>query len=741
MEEVFLRVCVVLVSMLCLKDHTVYEEQGNITMDLQEREHVLQKEGAKLEQEMQSVAMEPPQVSQSHHRLTKGEGQESDVHPFLPNGKGTPNGHQIPSSKDQDIRQHTSLTKDKSDELQTDKDVGEVFKQASNVPVPAGHDQTKETMSKGNELMHQQDGESVQKTEDPHHVNDTETLSDVQSSSASNANQVETTDIQTPSKEDKEIPQNEKESFFQWIINGFRGKWFQASQNEDPSLDSMSSEGAKQLQMQKDLMTGVDEIMPEVDSKDSLTAKETPHADQKPSSSSQEQNQELLSENAYTWYLWKGLSLFSVIRLLRKLIARKSKTSGKPSSNMDSKTISLATSISAKISVLDHKVLSCFYEQCVQIPPSTQEQVCDFVEGFVDELLEAAKRTSIKANDLQIGDFVGVGSLYEFWATGKTIVCDLYVRIIAPNSYSFDFELNMPGSGRIKLLKVQNSSNGCPCSVGIKDDDDMLCLIHSHNETKSVVLDAFDGPLCAENTPYLAKTQVVRWFRKTIRKAWEENSHKYEFELAFRNQAAPGALKVRLRSGQVILFNITPVVQIQGSDLYLVSYLSSDQRTSDTAWPISLASYEKALLQHFKKSLPYDSCHIQCLQILSFLHKNQNTLTGKCGLTNYHLKLTLLHVLFATKPTEWKLEHLAGRLTDMLIFLQQSLEACRFHHSLVGNSLVPSSIGLPKGVKLAKPTNLFLPEISDPELHRRTLQHLQELVKNTPVLIQEYVSV
>ncbi|XP_036412887.1 inositol 1,4,5-trisphosphate receptor-interacting protein [Colossoma macropomum] len=761
MEEILLRVCVVLVSLVCLKDKTVFEEQDDIIMDMQEWDYVLQKEGAKLEQEVHSVAVEPSQVSQSHRRLTKGEDEESDVQQILPNGYvESSHEHQMPQREDQNILHHKLLTEDNQDELPTDKTVDKVLEQSPNVDhadllpdkflspkegiqsdiVPSGQNETK---PKGNEKVSQEDGESLYKKEDPHLVNDME----APSGESSHLHQTGPADKQVSSEEVTEIPQEEHKSFFQQTVYGFIHRWFQTSQEVHTSLENESLEGSKQLQMQVmqkgEKITQIDESMSKVDQGDSQTAEGLPHADQKPSNPSQEQTKALQgehfkSENAYTWYLWKVLSLMSVIRLLRKFIGRNSGTSGSTSPIMKGKKLSGTINIS----LLDHKVLSCFYEECVQIPPNTRERVCDFVEGFVDELLEAARVTSNKGNDMQIGDFVGIGSLYELWATGKTVVCDLYVPITAPKSYSFDFELDMPACGRIKLVKAENTSNGCPCNDGMMDDDDdMLCLIHPHKETSSVITDAVDGPLCQENTPYLAKTQVIKWFRKTFSKAWGENSHKYEFELAFRNQAAPGALRVRLRSGQVILFNITPVVQVKGSDIYLVSYLPNQCSFSDTHWPISLASYENALLKHFTKSLPYDSCHIQCLQILSFLHKQQIQLTGKCWLTSYHLKITLLHLLFTTNPLEWKSEQLAGRLTDMLIFLDQRLEARNFYHSLVGNPLVPSIIGLPKEVKLAKPTNIFQPLVSDRKLYLKTVQHLQELVKNAPVLIHEYVSV
>lgn len=658
-----LRVCVVVASLLYIKDHTVFQEQEeNIITDMQKWEYLLQKEAAKLEQEVHQVTTGLPhsnqEVLQSHRRLTDGEEEDSDVQQIQVE---PPHEHQMVNLFIKDIQDEARpLTHDKvRPGLQHGVIVEENF--------PSGKGE-KPLSSSQNEIKYvQKDDLSGQKKEVPQNNQKMETLNEVQGKSP---------------------------------FNG---------ENEDDSQ------------------------MPATKSTEEITEEQLTASNQQP------------TENQYNWYFWKFLTLISLIRFLRKYILKGSQSSGAVIPIRD-KSKSQSPGILSKRFIPDHRKLCCFYDQHVRIPPSTCTQACEFVEGFMDELLEAAREVRNKETDMQIGDFIGVGSLYELWATGKATVCDLYVPITAPRSHGFDVELwkekdtSLLGFGRIKMVKAENTSNGCPCMDGNSDDDDMLCLLHPRSETSKVMTNAIGGPLCQENTPYLSKKQVVRWFRTMIIKAWRKISHKYEFELGFRNQMAPGALRVRFRSGQVILFNITPVVQVKASKVYLVSYLSSNQNISDIHWPISFASYENALLQYFNKTLPYNSCHIKCLQILSFLNKQQNSLTGKCGLTSYHLKSTLLHLL-VHKPTEWNCEQLTNRLADMLTFLEQRLQAKEFHHVLVGNSHVPKDIVLPKEFQMAKPTNIFLQMVLDEECYLKTVHHFQELVKNAPVFIQEYGSV
>lgn len=658
-------------------------------MDMQEWEYSLQKEVAKLEQEVHQVTTGLPhsnkEVLQSHRRLTNGEVEASDVQQVLPNGKvENPYKHQMLVGEDQDIQQQNLLIKNTKDEA-----------------VPLTHNHVPPSV-KGVEP------EIVQ-------------------ASQNKINNVQEDDM-TGYKEVPHIDQKMK-TMNEHQINVLGKSLLNGESDSDQTSSHLDQEG------------GMFNQIPSEDDPQMLVKKNTEEIIEENSTASSQQ----LTENPNNWYLWKFLSLISFIRFLRKFISKGSQSSGTIIPIKD-KTASRSTGISKHFFIPDHQVLSCFYDQWVRIPPSTCNRVCEFVEGFVNELLEAAREASNNETDMHIGDFIGVGSLYEVWATGKTTVCDLYVPITAPKSHGFDVELwkekdaSLLGIGRIKMVKAENTSNGCPCMDGNSDNEDILCLLHPHSETSKVMTSDVGGPLCQEDTAYLSKKQVVKWFRTMIIKAWREISHKYEFELGFHSQRTPGALRVRFRSGQIVLFNITPVVKMKASKVYLVSYISTNQNISDIHWPICFASYENALLQYFNNSLPYNSCHIECLQILSFLHKQQNTLTGKCGLTSYHLKSTLLHLLMY-KPTEWKHEQLTSRLADMLTFIDQKLQAKEFHHALVGNSLVPKDIGLPREFQMAKPINIFLPMVLDEECYLKTVHHFQELVRNAPVFIQEYGSI
>lgn len=643
MEDTLLKVFFVVVSMLLSKDHNVTHDQDDgVTVRMQNHEHFLLKERAKLEQVEQAVAIELPhsnqEVSQSHRTVPRREGDTSDVQQIMPNVETTV----FPVGEQSDFRQK-EFAPDEQEILDIDKD-------KSTLHMPQ------------EDLTHEQ-------------VNVDQSGSTV----------------------DQNVSQGD------------------ATQPEKPQSGRIDTH--REHQVDRGLV--VDQNISTSSQGSTMTTQGKQSSDQ---------------EYTFTWYFWKTLSVISLLRFLKRFLGKGFKMQKKVQ----------CQNISSGISNIDNDTLISFHNQCVLVPPSHRWQTCEFVEGFVNDLLENVRKMSTAGSDMKFADFVGVGSLYEQWASRKSIICDIHIPIIPPKPYSFEFELLKKSSTmqyfcKIKMVKGGASSTTCPCSNSSLDDDDMLCLLHPENKKDDHMTEGYiNDLLCEENSSYLAKTHVLKWFKTAIRKAWKEISHKYEFELIFQNRENPGSLKVRFRSGRVILFSLTPIVRFKDSEIHLIPDLSSTI-FSDTHWPICFMRYEDTLLQHATKTLPDDACHIHCLQILSFLHKHQTGLTGPCGLKSYHLKNALLHLLM-NNSSSWDPEQMVLKLTDLLTFLFQKLEDKAFDHALVGNPLIPTEIGLPEEFRGGKPNNLFQPLLNE-ELYLKTKTHLLEMIRNMPVLIYEYGSV
>ncbi|XP_060895896.1 inositol 1,4,5-trisphosphate receptor-interacting protein [Labrus mixtus] len=454
------------------------------------------------------------------------------------------------------------------------------------------------------------------------------------------------------------------------------------------------------------------------------------------------QREETSTEEGYSWYFWSALSLviFFTIEMCRVDLAD---TEVRPVEDED--VFPESGSITPRTMVLDKDVLGNFCDKCTYTSAHDNWRVREFVEGFADDLLESL-RSVCDRTDMEVGDFVGIGSMFESWRVCKPLMCDLLVPFSPPDPHSFQFHLwccpssdvppDMQGCGKIKVTK--ENEEGCICGSANLGED-MLCLLHSRDDGIKVDCGP-DELLCSRNTSFLSKDQVMKWFQISVTKAWGRISHKYDFEVTFRNLDAAGALKIRFPSGKVIVMNIIPVVQFEDTDAYFVSHFPSDcESAPDPYWALSFAIYERNLFKYFTKCLPQHSCHLHCLQIVTFLHRKQTGLTGKSAFTNYHFKTALLHLLLLSKsPSSWGFENIEHRLRDILVFMQRSLQEKRLHHVLIGNSKVPEEVRVPEIIQRAEPVNLLRPLVLQTELYAATVKHFQEMLRNASALLQEY---
>lgn len=466
----------------------------------------------------------------------------------------------------------------------------------------------------------------------------------------------------------------------------------------------------------------------------------------------QELSTEALSadqDDGYSWYLWSALSV--VIFFMIEVCRQEASQVGSQSSDawIEDDEGWFGGGARVRGLALEKGVLGSFCDTCFHGPTHESRRVREFVEGFADDLLEALRSAGDREADMEVEDLVGVGSVFESWGVCRPFTCDLIVPFAPPEPYGYQFQLwcgpssdltpdLWQGCGQIRLGRLGEGSTNCLCG-STNLGEDMLCLVHAKNEPPKDADHCLEELLCSKGTTYLAKDQVMKWFQISVTKAWGRISHKYDFELTFRNLDSPGALKIRFRSGKVVLLNLTPVVQLENTDAYFISHFPTDgESSSDTHWHLSFSVYERNLLKHLAKSLPENSCHIRCLQIISFLHKKQTSLTGRCALTNYHLKTALLHLLLAKPLSAWGPKNLDQRFGDMLGFLQKSIQEKRLSHIIIGNSSVPLEIKVPEIFHRAEPVNLFRPLVLQKQLYTRVVEHVQEMVRNAPVLIQEY---
>uniref|UniRef100_UPI0037E9386B inositol 1,4,5-trisphosphate receptor-interacting protein n=1 Tax=Semicossyphus pulcher TaxID=241346 RepID=UPI0037E9386B len=421
-------------------------------------------------------------------------------------------------------------------------------------------------------------------------------------------------------------------------------------------------------------------------------------------------------ERDYLWFIWNTFSIFSMIRFFRKYLG---------------KFYGIKREESGLFPLLDTDTLQLFHSKYVK-DLSDKKWKEEFLEGFANDLLEAMRTACDKNGGMVIEDFQMVD------------VCNIIVPFSPPHPCSFQCLLwnnqasdqlsDMQVCGQIKLVEIQN---GCPCQSPDADDD-MVCLLHGDTEkVKMDIKDVCDGLLCMKNSPFLSQSLVTRWFQSTIKQAWGQISHKYEFELNIRYLDAPGALVVRFRSGKKISFSMNPVVKFNTDTHFFITPCSTTNL--DTFWTLSLTKYEDCFLENISKHLPENSCHIQTLDIASFIHRRQTAVSGSSALKDFHFKTALMHLLLTTEPLQWKPSYVADRLQDLLAFMKRSLEKKLLNHTLIGNPLTRRVIELPAEFNQARTVNLFHPLVVHDCIYRNAVVHFKEMLRNAHMLIHDYV--
>ncbi|KAM7009830.1 inositol 1,4,5-trisphosphate receptor-interacting protein [Tautogolabrus adspersus] len=431
-------------------------------------------------------------------------------------------------------------------------------------------------------------------------------------------------------------------------------------------------------------------------------------------------------ERDFLWYLWNTCSIISIIRFFRKYLGR--------NSQINQEETCVFPGIATEVPLLGRDTLQRFHSKYVKVP-SNKIWKEEFLEGFANDLLEAMRAVSDKNGGMVFEDFQMVD------------VCNIIVPFTPPDPCSFQFQLwnnqasdllpDMQVCSQIKLVENKATKDGCPCQSSDAEDD-MVCLLHCEAENVKVkVSDVFDDPLCVKDSPFLSKSKVVRWFQSTVKQAWAQISHKYEFELNIRYIDAPGALVVRFRSGKKISFSMNPVVKFNNDAHFFITPCSPTNL--DTLWTLSLTKYEDSFLENISKSLPENSCHSQILEIACFLHRRQTALSGSSALKEFHFRTALMHLLLTREESQWKPDQVAYRLQDLLVFMERSLQKKLLHHSLIGNPLAGRVIQLPADFTKAESVNLFHPLVVHNCIYRYAVIHFQEMLKNAHMVIHDYI--
>ncbi|XP_043837558.1 inositol 1,4,5-trisphosphate receptor-interacting protein-like 1 [Dromiciops gliroides] len=373
--------------------------------------------------------------------------------------------------------------------------------------------------------------------------------------------------------------------------------------------------------------------------------------------------------------------------------------------------------------------LDSFFEENLQNTARDLPSTCEFVESFVDDLIEACQVLGRRELLPQLEECLGVGPAFEKWGTGQDAHrFEVLVPLSAPQSNSFHLEMRASESGPLRCGRVLVESE-CVCKRE-KLLGDVLCLVHHWDNTSGSgkLTNSLKSKFCTGSNLDVYKS--LHWFRNTVGDAWTLVAHKYDFKLSLTPSVTSCKLRLDYRSGRFLLINLILGVQRDDSLVYFVSQSPEHEKLTSVDWPESFAACEHLFLKLVGRFAPEKTCHLKCLQIISYLQSLKAPPHGlhQPILTPYHFKTALMHLLLRLPLTDWKAELFPQRLQDILWYLGRGLQERCLYHFLIGNTFLPLTIPVPKNFRSAKPVNLFRHLELDSAAHSKAVTEFHDLV-------------
>ncbi|XP_015267513.1 PREDICTED: inositol 1,4,5-trisphosphate receptor-interacting protein-like 1 [Gekko japonicus] len=440
-----------------------------------------------------------------------------------------------------------------------------------------------------------------------------------------------------------------------------------------------------------------------------------------------------------TWDVWHYVSLLFLMCYIYSLEEEPSDDSNTDTFSSTNREEEEDTDMESETCGNKQKVLEAFCDCLTDVDTSDLTHMCDFVESFVNDLLEACRNYLPYQNTLPLlVNCIGVDSAFEGWhiqeeEEEKTKAFSVLVPVVPPKGHYFHLETSASEGTSSKhghiLVEME-----CVCK---RERGDVVCFLHHPEQTLSedkqgaFLMDV----LCTSS--HLDVDKTIHWFQSLVRKAWKNISYKYNLDLLPKPSNTACKLNLAFRSGKTISVDIILGVQQGDSLVFLATQGAEMDRSAGTVWQRTFAIQELLFFKRVNQQVPEESCHLKCLQIILYL-KESNPSDGKNPvLTDYHYKTCLMHLLLFRPLSDWAREDIVQRLQDILLFMHTALQEKGLKHFLIGNVSLPIQIPMPKALRTAVPVNLFKHLAQDPNLHAEAMREFAEVVRQVWTLVTD----
>nr|XP_032806632.1 inositol 1,4,5-trisphosphate receptor-interacting protein-like [Petromyzon marinus] len=401
--------------------------------------------------------------------------------------------------------------------------------------------------------------------------------------------------------------------------------------------------------------------------------------------------------------------------------------------------------------------LQTFYDDQVQSKLDEITNNREFVENFLDDLVDEMSLKQCINTDLLIGTCVSLANSGDFQSPHTF---RFLIPLSPPEPYKFQIDVENENKS-FTHVGVKIESNDCSnsaqqkcacCCHDCDDDDDTLCLLSTHN---SPFMDkgANGCSLTADESLYNTRTnrliagKALLWFASLITQGWKNIARKYDFDLSLRDIHSPCALKMSFKSGRKVFFDAIPAIRYNDSEIYLVPSIYSEIAIDfpQLHWSPTFLKCEEVYMKYLIKRLPTDLGHLQSLNMLSYLIEQQRLNTAhrsfqqEAGLKLFHLRTALLHILAdnSLTPENSGMEHLREHLSNLLCLLKRCLEIRHLSHAIVGSAEASKCLRIPEVYCDGPSPNVFGRLLIGDHVFQQTRTLFQELMNKLSLIVPE----
>ncbi|XP_033895742.3 inositol 1,4,5-trisphosphate receptor-interacting protein-like [Acipenser ruthenus] len=377
------------------------------------------------------------------------------------------------------------------------------------------------------------------------------------------------------------------------------------------------------------------------------------------------------------------------------------------------------------------QLLEDLYARKVTFSDSELFRYREFAEQVVLTLLQEVQKQRRDGDPVIGSKPIGTGSAFE----GVKVKPEL------------EFDFMVPIQNNMDQIIFCDTDWNVPSRFGIvKTGSQPQAILHQASKWKKP--GDFETKFCKHVSSYgllLSAEKIRQWFQSlsdrtlpALRQIFPGSTFRFQ-------QHGPARNLILTKDGKELNIDIVPAIKYENAFLVAKQCSSQIILPNEVTWRLSLSTSERDFFKEMKRILPYNSCHLKCLQILKYLRENDDQLYPSSqfthGLQSYYLKTALFHLVMESPPQAWAAGCLEQRLREMIDYLIDRMVDGNIPHIFLGNQRHLRNpqwhLGVP--LKFFRHTEANLLEDVKPDTMQQARLRLIQIRDNLDGILRQYL--